>query len=139
MTPQPGISHDPGVKVPSGKKSGSWPNGERVSITDPLVSITAIVTGMRMGVSLEYSWPGTRVVGRTLVPGSIAIASPWYSGTIRAALMASIGVPFSLTTERFQSGETPYAVPFNREVMSTGVEFSSGTGRNRVTFSIVEV
>ena len=28
-------------------------------------------------------------------PGSIAIGYPWYSGTIRAALMASIGVPFS--------------------------------------------
>ncbi len=45
--------------------------------------------------------------------------------------MASIGVPFPPTTERFQSGETPYAVPFSRDGMNNGAVFSSGTGSNQ--------
>jgi len=51
--------------------------------------------------------------------------------------MASRGVPFSWTIERFQSGDTPYAVPFNRDSMKNGVAFRSGTGRKNVTLSIV--
>jgi len=74
---QTGGTSDPGVNIPPGKKTGSWPTGWRVSISDALVSMTAMVTGMRTGVSPEYSWPGTRVVGRTLVPILIAIGYPW--------------------------------------------------------------
>src|SRR5512135_2113534 len=97
-----------GMNCPSGAKTGSWPRGLRVSIVTFVVSVTAIYTGIRTGVVLEYSVAGCRVVWLGLTPGSTGIGYPWYSGTILAARITSMGVPFTSAIERFQSAGTPY-------------------------------
>ncbi|OPY38620.1 MAG: hypothetical protein A4E41_01932 [Methanoregulaceae archaeon PtaU1.Bin066] len=79
------------------------------------------------------------VAGSGLWPGSMGIGYPWYSGTILSARIASIGVPFTSSIERFQSPGIPGALLCTNASARTGVPLRLGTGSRIVTLVIVVV